>query len=70
MTLIHFLDMKIFNKMFLCHFRIQAWFDSRPNNPNNQILYDAFIHLTAGLQDTECRLESLKYVVISLKRYK
>ncbi|XP_067222143.1 NACHT, LRR and PYD domains-containing protein 3-like [Chanodichthys erythropterus] len=38
---------------------IQAWFDSRPNNPNNQILYDAFIHLTAGLQDTECRLESL-----------
>ncbi|XP_051719359.1 ribonuclease inhibitor-like [Ctenopharyngodon idella] len=38
---------------------IQEWFNSRPNNPNNQILYDAFIRLTAGLQDTECRLESL-----------
>ncbi|XP_048015957.1 NACHT, LRR and PYD domains-containing protein 12-like [Megalobrama amblycephala] len=38
---------------------MKKWFRINPNDPNNQQEYEAFISLTAGLQDTECRLQSL-----------
>ncbi|XP_048015706.1 NACHT, LRR and PYD domains-containing protein 3-like isoform X2 [Megalobrama amblycephala] len=38
---------------------MEEWFKSRPKVPNQHLLFDNFISVTAGLQDTECRLESL-----------
>uniref|UniRef100_A0A8C1MMP5 Si:ch211-191a16.5 n=1 Tax=Cyprinus carpio TaxID=7962 RepID=A0A8C1MMP5_CYPCA len=38
---------------------IEEWFSNHQNEQDNQLKYEAFLCLTAGLQDTECRLESL-----------
>ncbi|KAF4104406.1 hypothetical protein G5714_015393 [Onychostoma macrolepis] len=39
--------------------QIEEWFSNQPDKHDNQLGHDKFISLTAGLQDTECRLESL-----------
>ncbi|KAK7171479.1 hypothetical protein R3I93_003931 [Phoxinus phoxinus] len=38
---------------------INGWFSNSPNDPSNKDKYENFISHTAGLQDTECRLEYL-----------
>lgn len=42
-----------------CHFRVRKLLDIKEDEANN-VHYDAFMSVTAGLQDTDCTLESLK----------